>query len=138
LGKLVNANTSSHPDLFRALKGGMNNFGIVTRFDLKPFAQAELLAGSIVNSISDRDAVFKAFSNIAGAKEYDPYASLVTSLSYNSSINGSWGISTALAYTKPETNPPVYDELLAIPSTVNTLHLTNMSTIANEGNTPPL
>ncbi|KIM95870.1 hypothetical protein OIDMADRAFT_106059 [Oidiodendron maius Zn] len=137
-GKLVNANASSLPDLFRGLKGGMNNFGIITRFDLTTFAQGALLAGNIVNSISDRDAVFRAFSNIAGAKEYDPYASLVTSLSYNSSIDESWGISTSLAYTKPETNPPVYDELLAIPSTLNTLHITNLSTIANEGNTPPL
>jgi hypothetical protein len=134
----VNANASSLPDLFRALKGGMNNFGIVTRFDLTPFAQGELLAGSIANSISNRDAVFRAFADIAGAKEYDPYASLVTALTYNSSINGSWGISTTLAYTKPEANPPVFDELFAIPSTQNTLHLTNLSTLANEGNTPPL
>lgn len=137
-GKLVNANASSLPDLFRGLKGGMNNFGIITRFDLRTFAQGALLAGNIANSISDRDAVFRAFSNIAGAKEYDPYASLVTGLSYNSSIDGSWGISTSLAYTKPETNPAVYDELLAIPSTLNTLHITNLSTIANEENTPPL
>lgn len=134
----MNANASSLPDLFRALKGGMNNFGIVTRFDLTPFMQGELFAGDIANSISNRDAVFKAFADIAGAEEYDPYASLTTSLSYNSSISGSWGISTALAYTKPETNPPVFDELLAIPSTLNTLHLTNLSTLANEGNTPPL
>jgi hypothetical protein len=63
----------------------MNNFGIVTRFDLTPFPQGEILAGAIANSISDRDAVFKAFSDIAGAEQYDPYASLVTGLSYNSS-----------------------------------------------------
>ncbi|TKA64294.1 hypothetical protein B0A49_10745, partial [Cryomyces minteri] len=37
-GKIVNANANSHPDLFLALKGGSNNFGIVTRFDFKTFA----------------------------------------------------------------------------------------------------
>ncbi|KUJ13466.1 FAD-binding domain-containing protein [Mollisia scopiformis] len=137
-GQLTNANASSHPDLFRSLKGGMNNFGVVTRFDLRPFSQGEILAGNIANPISERDAVFKAFSDIAGAKEYDPYASLVTGLSYNSSVKGSWSIATTAAYTKPELNPPVYDELIAIPSTGNTLHLTNLSTLSNETNTPPL
>lgn len=48
----------------------MNNFGIVTRFDLTPFPHREILAGVIANPISDRDAVFKAFSGIAGADEY--------------------------------------------------------------------
>jgi hypothetical protein len=33
-GTIVNANSQERPDLHRALKGGGNNFGIVTRFDL--------------------------------------------------------------------------------------------------------
>jgi hypothetical protein len=61
----------------------MNNFGIVTRFDLTPSLQEEILASTIVNYISDRDAVFKAFSGIAGANECDPYASLVRCVGYN-------------------------------------------------------
>jgi hypothetical protein len=87
----------------------MNNFGIVTRFDLMPFPQGEILAGVIANPISDRDALFKAFSDIAGAEEYDSYASLVTGLNYNSSVKGSWSIGTTAVYTKPELNPTVYE-----------------------------
>lgn len=117
----------------------MNNFGIVTRFDLTPFPQGQILAGSIANPISERDAVFKAFSDIAGAKEYDPYASLVTGLTFNSSaVKRSWGIATTAAYTKPVLNPPVYEPLMKIPSTANTLQLRNLSTYASESNTPPL
>ena len=77
-------------------------------------------------------------SDIAGAKDYDPYASLVTGLGYNSSVKGAWSLGTTAAYTKPESNPPVFDELQAIPSTKDTLALTNLSSLANEGNTPPL
>ena len=33
-GKIVNANARSHPDLYFALRGGGNNFGIVTRFGM--------------------------------------------------------------------------------------------------------
>ncbi|KAL2865132.1 FAD-binding oxidoreductase [Aspergillus lucknowensis] len=36
-GSIVNANDQTNPDLFRALKGGGNNFGIVTRFDMVTF-----------------------------------------------------------------------------------------------------
>ena len=36
-GEIVNANASGHPDLWRALKGGSSNFGIVTRFDINTF-----------------------------------------------------------------------------------------------------
>ncbi|KAI1762630.1 FAD-binding domain-containing protein [Hypoxylon sp. FL1150] len=32
---IVNANATSHPDLFKALKGGNNNFGVVTSFTLR-------------------------------------------------------------------------------------------------------
>lgn len=38
-GESVNANASHHADLFAALKGGQNNFGIVTRSDLRSFPQ---------------------------------------------------------------------------------------------------
>ncbi|KAL2878164.1 hypothetical protein SGCOL_006414 [Colletotrichum sp. CLE4] len=36
-GEIVNANVSANSDLWRALKGGSSNFGIVTRFDLQAF-----------------------------------------------------------------------------------------------------
>lgn len=41
-GRIVNANLTSYPDLFAALKGGSSNFGIVTSFDLKVFKQGKV------------------------------------------------------------------------------------------------
>ncbi|KAI1376860.1 6-hydroxy-D-nicotine oxidase [Hypoxylon crocopeplum] len=35
--KIVNANSKENPDLYRALKGGGSNFGIVTRFDIQTY-----------------------------------------------------------------------------------------------------
>lgn len=46
-GEVVNANTSSHPDLYRALKGGGNNFGVVTRFDFRTFEQDTFWGASL-------------------------------------------------------------------------------------------
>ncbi|KAI9155705.1 FAD-binding domain-containing protein [Paramyrothecium foliicola] len=41
-GLIVNANETDHSDLFRALKGGGSNFGIVTRFDIEAFPASNL------------------------------------------------------------------------------------------------
>jgi hypothetical protein len=136
-GNLANINTTSSPDLFRALKGGGNNFGIVTRFDLAVFPQGLVLGGNIAQDISYRGEVFKAFANIANAPEYDPYASLVTGLTFNAT-GRLWSIATTAIYTKPVMNPEIYEELLNIPTTTNTLHLTNLSILAAEGAPPPL
>lgn len=38
----MSANAETHKDLWVALKGGGNNFGIVTRFDLRVFEQGQL------------------------------------------------------------------------------------------------
>lgn len=44
-GEIVNANATSNSDLWRALKGGSNNFGVVTRIDLKTFPQGKFWGG---------------------------------------------------------------------------------------------
>jgi hypothetical protein len=134
-GHLVSANRSSHPDLFRALKGGMNSFGIVTRFDFSTLPIGDILAGSITNNITYRRDVIRAFVNIANAPRYDVHASLVTSLAYSS---GTWSISSTPIYTLPVTNPTVYEELFAIPSITNTMHLTPLHDLANETATPQI
>jgi len=46
-GQIVDANASSYSDLFYALKGGSNNFGVVTRIDLKTFPQGKFWGGFI-------------------------------------------------------------------------------------------
>ncbi|KAL4986706.1 hypothetical protein BDW68DRAFT_162633 [Aspergillus falconensis] len=41
-GSITNANATTNPDLFRALKGGGNNFGIITRFDMTTFPAVDV------------------------------------------------------------------------------------------------
>ncbi|KAL2820989.1 hypothetical protein BDW59DRAFT_174312 [Aspergillus cavernicola] len=47
-GSIVNANDKTNPDLFRVLKGGGNNFGIVTRFDMVTFPARDVWDCNIV------------------------------------------------------------------------------------------
>lgn len=47
-GSVVNANAGSHPDLFRALKGGNNNFGVVTHVTLATVETDGEIYGGVV------------------------------------------------------------------------------------------
>jgi hypothetical protein len=138
-GKLVNANATSNADLFRALKGGGNNFGVVTRFDFRTVDIGLIAAGSIVHpsTVAAREAVFTAFANIASAADYDVHASLVTGLLFISTAK-KWILSSTPIYTLPVLHPPVYDELFRAPNITSEVQLTELHVLANESATPPL
>ncbi|GAM37142.1 hypothetical protein TCE0_022f06807 [Talaromyces pinophilus] len=64
-GKVVTASSSENPDLWRVLKGGGNNFGIVTRFTLRSFPYAPLWTSGIVT--------LAAFQYAKSLKAYHDY-----------------------------------------------------------------
>lgn len=47
-GEIINANASENADLWRALRGGGNNLGVVTRFDLRTFPQGPFWGGTVL------------------------------------------------------------------------------------------
>lgn len=47
-GSIVNANEKEHTDLWQALKGGSNNFGVVTRFDIRATEHDQQVYGGLV------------------------------------------------------------------------------------------
>lgn len=47
-GEIVNANKDEHSDLYKALKGGRNNFGVVTRFDIAAIEHSQQVYGGLV------------------------------------------------------------------------------------------
>ncbi|KAJ8120828.1 hypothetical protein ONZ43_g2564 [Nemania bipapillata] len=134
--EVVNANRTSNPDLFRALKGGGNNFGIVTRIDFETVDIVEVRGGHLFQSADYVDSILTAIANIAAAEEYDIHASIVTSCIFNAASK-EWTILSIPIYTLPEFNPPVYDELFSIPNitTESTASIVNISTLTAE---PPI
>ncbi|KAF7898524.1 hypothetical protein EAF00_004970 [Botryotinia globosa] len=73
-GQIINANANANPDLWIALKGGSNNFGIVTRFDMKKFPQGKQWAGLVAYPIPTLDENFRALNSMQN--DWDPYASM--------------------------------------------------------------
>ncbi|TGO27245.1 hypothetical protein BPAE_0045g00440 [Botrytis paeoniae] len=52
-GTIANTNAHNNPDLYWALRGGGNNFGIVTRFDLQTYPQGPAWGGQNYYLFSD-------------------------------------------------------------------------------------
>ncbi|KAH8168505.1 FAD binding domain-containing protein [Sarocladium implicatum] len=62
-GDVVEADAENHPDLFLALKGGGNNLGIVTRFDMQTFENPELWGGLGIYDGAKGQSVVAAFDS---------------------------------------------------------------------------
>ncbi|KAL8713088.1 MAG: hypothetical protein Q9225_006844, partial [Loekoesia sp. 1 TL-2023] len=131
-GQIVNANATSNPDLWFALKGGSNNFGIVTRFDLKTFPQGKIWGGTIYNPISTLPDQIQAFVKFNNATSVDPNAALINTYGYTSQL-GAWAVTNLIVYTKREINPAVLRPFTDIkPQLGSTMRLTNLSDVTAE------
>ena len=129
----MNANISSHPDLYKSLKGGGNNFGVVTRFDFKTFEQGTFWGGflllSVNNSITQLEFV-QNFTNASGSGE-DDFAAIESIHAYNAT--GQTALASIITYTKPEAYPAIFRNLTDIqPPIANDLRITNLSNLTAE------
>ncbi|KAL9086077.1 MAG: hypothetical protein Q9165_007289 [Trypethelium subeluteriae] len=130
-GALVNANSAEHEDLYLALKGGSNNFGIITRFDMMTFALEDFWGGLVYYNISQAAALLSAFSSFAGDADFDPRSAMILSLGYSAQA-GFFGVAS-LFYESNTLNSSVFQNFTtAIPSLQNGFGVTNLTTIAYE------
>ncbi|CAH0022125.1 unnamed protein product [Clonostachys rhizophaga] len=133
-GTIINADKTNHPDMFLALKGGGNNLGVVTRFDLATFPQGDISTTTITYNISQRVEVFEIFSKLIESPKYDPLASLITSLLYRSATK-TWTLSSSAVYTEPVAQPAFYADLFAIPHETLVKNITSLAEYSNEKDT---
>ncbi|KAL8858221.1 MAG: hypothetical protein Q9178_005233 [Gyalolechia marmorata] len=117
-GKVVNVNAST-PDLFKALKGGSNNFGVVTRFDVKSFESGPFWGGFVVYPITTLPQQVASFVGL-----------------------GNWIIANNYEYTKvpAQPYPPAFKPFTDIqPEIINTMRVSNLTdfTVELAVNSPP-
>ncbi|EPQ52684.1 FAD-binding domain-containing protein [Gloeophyllum trabeum ATCC 11539] len=103
-GTVTTVTDSSNPDLMFALRGGYNNFGVVTKFTFKTFP-----SGQVWNTL---DRVASASVNFS-SKVTDPKAGIITTYNF---VIGGLGVSQLLFYDGSEPPAGIFDEFLAIPS----------------------
>lgn len=111
-GVVTTASASTNTDLWRALKGGGNNFGIVTRITVRSFPSADIWSGFLYMPSNQSDKVISAFHDFVDRAspndpgvEYDHYASgPIACFTYLQQL-GIQIISVNLVYTKSPEKP---------------------------------
>lgn len=76
-GAIVKASQTEHPDLYWGLRGGGNNLGLVTKFNLYTIPSPKMRGGGRVFSEPNFPAVTRAFIDVVNhaSKFQDPIAS---------------------------------------------------------------
>ncbi|KAF8657984.1 hypothetical protein AX14_007770 [Amanita brunnescens Koide BX004] len=117
-GEVVQVTERSDAELFFGLKGGLNNFGVVTRFTLNTFPQPEVWTASIIypeSAMSDVSAaVIKFTSNNKDEK--------VNMAPMYLSLNGTIVVTQILYYDGPSPPAGVFDDVLSITSLSSNIH----------------
>lgn len=126
-GIVVTASPSKFSDLYWSLRGGGNNFGIVTKFNMRTFVQGAMWGGQRGHLESEWDKVFDAYYNLAKNAAKDIKQAQIVSFA----LQGGTKIAAPdLEYSDPTPWPPVFDEWKAIPAVLDTTKIANMSEMA--------
>jgi hypothetical protein len=115
-GIIIVVSQTKYPDLYWALRGGGNNFGIVTTFNFETLPQGRMFASKRQYNASYIPELFNAFENAIHAAEVDPQAAHFVAVAYSS---GHRIASTEYEYFDPvdaSSPPAILNEYLSIPA----------------------
>lgn len=133
-GSITNANATFNPDLWRALKGGGGNFGIVTRFDLEASPSKPLFHDLRFISGNYSNVVVEAVVDFSSHEENEGSNALVSFWMHDTSIAPTSTIGTIYVNTDGSaTAGTSYDKILAVPSYMNQTGIKTMAEAAGEG-----
>ncbi|KAJ6785623.1 hypothetical protein PWT90_00496 [Aphanocladium album] len=137
-GSVINANASSHADLWHALKGGSGNFGIVTRFDMYGIEYEDptkpvMWGGNLAYPLSAGPAIADAMVDFTNNIHKDENSSVILAWSYNPEVAADTIINAAVYNTEARSKPTAFDEFYAVKGMLNdTTRVTNMTELTAE------
>ncbi|KAH0594832.1 hypothetical protein MHUMG1_07667 [Metarhizium humberi] len=132
-GTTVNSSETHHKDLHWALKGGINNFGIVTSFTVSTYSIGKVWAGIKTYKLEQLPALYDAMLKYQLTPEKDPYANLMLQGFFSKETTG---IMLSLVYLKPQEFPSAFAPFYHINATSDSMRMSNFSEfIAGQG--PP-
>ncbi|KAF2198776.1 FAD-binding domain-containing protein [Delitschia confertaspora ATCC 74209] len=128
---VVTASATSNSDLYRAIKGGTNNFGIITSFTADIFEQQKFWGGEVVQPITNKDKLIEYLVSSFTSETFDPYAALITDLIW---VSGIPAVIHQLAYTDGSKSwpPPAFKPLVELPTLASTVRKSHLSDFTTE------
>ncbi|TXB98199.1 hypothetical protein FocTR4_00013528, partial [Fusarium oxysporum f. sp. cubense] len=115
---IVTASQDLHPDLYYALRGGGNNYGIVTSLNISVFPQGPVYTGSRTFGDGQTDRVLEEAEKVFAVQDSEDTA-VGLEYRYTYTVQSGWSISTTQRYAKPILYPSVFDSLNSIPALGN-------------------
>ncbi|KAL1600894.1 hypothetical protein SLS59_005559 [Nothophoma quercina] len=123
-GLIVTATPTSYSDLFWALRGGGNNFGLVTKFKLRTLPLGKMWGGDRILLESQFPAAIDAFINLGKNSAQDTKAAQILSFI----VQGGTKIASAqLEYAEPNANASIFAEWNAITPAVDNIGIHTLS-----------
>lgn len=113
-GRIINANATSHSDLWRALKGGSSNFGIVTRFDVEAFPATNLWTEQRVYAAEHVNELIDAVAGFTDLDRSFQDNALISITTYSAEAGTT--IALTLLNTLNDSNTTAFDAFKRIPT----------------------
>ncbi|KAF1918568.1 hypothetical protein BDU57DRAFT_547586 [Ampelomyces quisqualis] len=126
-GVIVTASPTTYSDLYWALRGGGNNFGVVTKFNLETFAHGpQMFGGQRRFFDTSFPAAIDAFVNLGVNSADDPKAAQFIAIALDAASNTKVAIAE-LQYADPVAKPAVFEEYRNIEAFSDTTQLNTLA-----------
>jgi len=109
--------TEKDEDLWFALRGGLNNYGIVTKFTFKTYEQTDVWGALLAFKGDQIEPAYTAFSKWTSI-DHDRKGEQLGSITYS---NGTVEFQLVLFYDGPKPPEGFYDDLLNLPNSVKAI-----------------
>lgn len=117
-GRIVNANANTNADLFKALKGGSNNFGVVTRIDMQtlPATLGGIYGGLVFLSYDHKQVALQGLVDMIQNADEESADTQALTLGYNSP--GPARVATIIVNTDGVQDSPAFAKVEALPAMI--------------------
>ncbi|KAI9710275.1 MAG: hypothetical protein M1820_002769 [Bogoriella megaspora] len=130
-GDIINANATSHSDLWTALKGGSGNFGIVTRFDMYTFPAKDLWGGIRAAARSEGDELAQTMVDFTNDNSKNPEDAYIINYTFNPSSSSDILVAHVIVNTNGVANASAFDEIQKVPVVLNDVKNRTMADMAD-------
>ncbi|VUC36523.1 unnamed protein product [Clonostachys rosea] len=127
-GKVVDANEKENADLFKALRGGGNNFGVVTRFDMRTFKQGPFWGGAVFYFPDQFPAQIDALVDELSKPDASEETHIMISLFFAAQMGQVMGLNQVY-YTQEVQNPPDIQPFVTMQPQMDQLNSMRMITV---------